>query len=525
MFFGRKMNLFIALTLGVLAAASHATCSSLSTCVSCTEGGCGWLTASSSCQDKNAAGLLTFDDQCPTLDVQSGDETKDKFLENWMGQVFPLNPKLTLLDLSLPGTHDTLSYDLSLRVSDGGIDNLQKLAALLHVSTSVIPDSLEDYMREQGQTQGLTVTQQLDAGNRFLDLRLMYEYQDKRKDAPPGSKWYSLHVMESNQIFLSYLTEIRAWVDNHPTELVVLWISKHGDCCATGQEQYPKTPIEEKQAFWQQIEAVFKGLLFNAGVSDLASSPLQDLVRRGERVVIYAADWAEFTAQSSYALDSCKITNLLGPGVSNETAALEWETGLFSSMGLKGELRTTAKAEKRFVLMSLATGVPSAQMTLAALIKFLPGSNKESNAKCCAAFNIPGYSHCPETLLDIAQLENYYKQLSLEEVVQQTVGSPSKPSSWGFPNAIYINAVDFDGTIRTGTQVLWGKERSPDTTQSSTAYAYVDSIVAFNVHVACDGRTDGACGELARVLADRRAKHPLQLWQDEAIGRKTNWPV
>jgi hypothetical protein len=36
------------------------------------------------------------------------------------------------LDLSLPGTHDSLTDDLSLVVSDGGIDDLLVLAELMH---------------------------------------------------------------------------------------------------------------------------------------------------------------------------------------------------------------------------------------------------------------------------------------------------------------------------------------------------------------------------------------------------------
>jgi len=79
-------------------------------------------------------------------------------------------------------------------------------------------------------------------------------------------------------------------------------------------------------------------------------------------------------------------------------------------------MRQQAKAAGEFILMSLSTSVPSAQMALAALIKYLPESNEEENKKCCKAFNIPGYSHCPETLFDVAKLENYYKQLSLERL-------------------------------------------------------------------------------------------------------------
>lgn len=79
--------------------------------------------------------------------------------------------------------------------------------------------------------QDLSITQQLDAGIRFLDIRMMLEYTDE----PP--QWWSLHMMQSNGLSVQYFREIRAWMDQHPSEVVVMWLSKHGNECATGQDQ------------------------------------------------------------------------------------------------------------------------------------------------------------------------------------------------------------------------------------------------------------------------------------------------
>ena len=532
-----SLVLLLAALLGLAAAVpatlSSSACSSHASCVECTESKCAWSATTTSCVDVSAsaspAKQLTFDDQCSPVDVQSGADDDAGFLQSWMGQLVQLSPQATLLDISLPGTHDSLSYDLSLKVSDGGIDSLNKLAALLHMSTDVIPDSLEDYMRQQGQTQALTVTQQLDAGVRFLDLRAMYEYSDgdrKKKDdaRPSSSRWYSLHLLQSNGLFIDYLRQVRDWVVQHPSEVVVLWISKHGSECAVGEDQYPKTPVEEKQQFWAEISLLFKGLLLDASAGHSPhTTPISELVATGERVVIYAADWAEFTNKSPLALDSCaSLTNYLGPGVANETAAVQWERELFASFGVGSPTRTAAKADNRFLLMSLSTAVPSSQMELAAVIKYVPGKNRESEKKCAEAFHIPGLASCPQTLLDVAQLENYYKQLTLNDVVAQR--------EYGFPNAIYINAVDFAGTIRTGTQVLWGKDRSSsDAAHATSAYAYADAIIAVNVKTLCAAAAAAsasavACSALEAKLASRRAQHPFALWDDEALGRKTEWP-
>jgi hypothetical protein len=54
---------------------------------------------------------------------QQEGQDEDSNLANWMGVAMPAIKDLSLLDLSLPGTHDSLTYDLSLTTSDGGIDD------------------------------------------------------------------------------------------------------------------------------------------------------------------------------------------------------------------------------------------------------------------------------------------------------------------------------------------------------------------------------------------------------------------
>jgi hypothetical protein len=177
--------------------------------------------------------------------------------------------------------------------------------------------------------------------------------------------------------------------------------------------------------------------------------------------------------------------------------------------------------QQQIYLQSLSTGVPSAQIEMAAAIKWLPFDSRQTE-KCAAAFNLPGLNWCPPTLLDVAQMENYYKQISLEEALL-TPG-------WEFPNAIYINAIDWEGTIRTGTEVLWGGTREgSDPQHATTAYAYVDSMLLFNVRMACKDVTASTttatvCSELEASLEARRAMHPATYWEDAVFGRELTWP-
>jgi hypothetical protein len=127
-----------------------------------------------------------------------------------MGQLMPVFGDRTLLDLALPGTHDSLSYDLDLVVAEGGIDDENALAEILHIATELhlVSGAVEEFVRNQSKTQGLTITQQLDAGVRFIDLRVMLT----------GGDWRSLHFMQSKQTAVVYLKQLRAWMNAHPTE-------------------------------------------------------------------------------------------------------------------------------------------------------------------------------------------------------------------------------------------------------------------------------------------------------------------
>lgn len=513
------------------------TCDSYINCVSCTNSKldnikdqCVWSEIKNKCQSPSLLdhAVFRFDDTCPV--VRHNSPADAEFLSNWMGSLVGSGnfDKLTLLDLSLPGTHDTLTYDLSTKVSDGGADDQVKFAEILHKYEHVVPDYVTDFIRKQAQTQGLSILQQLDNGIRFLDLRMMYEYSDKSPD------WYSLHFMQSNQKMMAYFTTIRDWLIAHPSEVVVMWVSKHGSECATGNNAYPKTPIDAKQAYWAQVESLFDGLLLSG--NDKSIPPVRvnettvvDMVARNARAVFYVSDFLEMTGSSSEVLDGCLIDNLLGPSVDAEPTAAEWEQNIFKTATVT---KFHDKKEQKLMLMSLATGVPTAQVVTEGDISFLHHGNqnkaKIASMVCTKAFNIPDFEGwCPPTLLDVASLENFYKQVTLDQAYTY------RDFGWSFPNAIYINGVDEGGTIRTGTQVMWADDSTPDNVEhATTKYAYVDTMVAFNLYLACNldtMRDDGSaparqCKSMKTQMDARRAQYPVTRWNDSLHGRHATWP-
>ena len=230
-----------------------------------------------------------------------------------------------------------------------------------------------------------------------------------------------MHMVESNNKAMTYLTQIKAFLDAHPQEVVVLFTSYHGDQSSTGTKQYPNTPVSVKQAFWRQIVDLFDGgkLLFDGAAGRLVNeTSVGDLVKMGQRVVLYASDWAEFTGSDSRAQDAGKYFFNGGDGdsVFNLTdSALSWERFFQST----DDRRATFKAANTFYLDSLAGAVDSTVTEWRAEITFSPLSimKKPIIKKCAAKFNIPGMTDfCPMSLLEVERLRNYYIQRQMDKV-------------------------------------------------------------------------------------------------------------
>jgi hypothetical protein len=131
----------------------------------------------------------------------------DAFLSSWLHNLLPVLGQRTIYQLALPGT----TQDLDLIISEGGIDDENALAEVLHVASElgILPRAALEFVRRQARTQPLTLTQQLDAGVRFVDFRMM------RTD----KNWRSLHMLQTKQLASVYMQELHAWMVAHPSEV------------------------------------------------------------------------------------------------------------------------------------------------------------------------------------------------------------------------------------------------------------------------------------------------------------------
>lgn len=428
-------------------------------------------------------------------------------LDSWMGALLPTPVgRATLMDLALPGTHDSLTYDLSSTVADDANDMPPWASVLLHVFHDDVK-LLGEFIRRHAQTQVLTAREQLEAGARFLDIRLVYT-------SPPNKSlgrrdWYSLHMVQSNQPARVYLDEVADFLRTHPDEVVVLFLSRHGNQHLTGGAQYPNATIAEKQACWADIKRIFGGMLFNSSRNRVNETSLATLVTTGQRAVVYAADWVEFTGSDPLALDAKRFFYNGGAG-----GSLADVPGSFRSWDafFRGNdaQRATLKTEDTFFLVSLAGSGPVAALVDAAEVEIATAIHIGADAArkhCAAVFGIPNATEfCPLTLLNLERLRNFYSQVFLDRVA-------TDPATYAPPGAIYLDVLGANGTIRTDTTAV-----------DAHGFAYVDSLLLWNLQRLC-GSDDPACAGLARIVATRRGLNPARRWESPSEGRHAVWPA
>lgn len=436
-----------------------------------------------------------------------------EFSSRWMKHLEPFISHQTLLDITLPGTHDSMTWDLSTSIADGANDIPLNISLLFHDLGDIL--RIGNAIRHQAVTQRLNVTEQLEAGIRFLDFRVQYT-------APPFDNsfnrstysWYCLHLVQSYHTAYDLLAQARAWMIAHPTEIVVFWISHHGNQCHT---HYPGTSREELRQLWFRVTDLFGNLTFDTSKGLINETSIGQLLQRGQRAVFYVSAYevtTNGTGRAHLATDGCLIDNQTGDQVSRETSRTR--SFLRATLRSAKARRKKDKARNMMFLLSMAGSAPKAQMFGSALLQVLPFlrnvtfHNETLISSCIDAFQIPGLAWCPPTLLSVGQLTNYYNQFFFEDAFSGMWNVTDKLTTEWLPGAIYIDAVGSDGTIQTA------RNRS---------YAYVATCAGFNLMSSGKCATNStACTRLRKRIELEREQHPMRLWEDPTHGRHVFWP-
>lgn len=137
----------------------------------------------------------------------------DLTYENWMGNSLGKIGDKSLKQITLSGTHDSGAYNLTdALMPDAESDTIEDLVWLSEHLMSPVGDIIRDW----SESQDWTFYQQLQGGMRYLDLRAGWDNST--------CTWKAFHMQIGNSI-LDLLTEVRAFLDSHPKEIVILEVS------------------------------------------------------------------------------------------------------------------------------------------------------------------------------------------------------------------------------------------------------------------------------------------------------------
>ncbi|TRZ22712.1 hypothetical protein HGM15179_004420 [Zosterops borbonicus] len=129
----------------------------------------------------------------------------------WMSQLPEKLWDIPLYNLALPGSHDTMTYCLD--KSSAVSVNESKLVKFLN---KCLPCIVRPIIMKWSVTQVLTVTEQLEAGVRYLDFRIAHKAND------PSMNLYFVHMVYTTVTVQDILWEILRWLETHPQEVVII---------------------------------------------------------------------------------------------------------------------------------------------------------------------------------------------------------------------------------------------------------------------------------------------------------------
>ncbi|XP_039770108.1 PI-PLC X domain-containing protein 1 [Ornithorhynchus anatinus] len=131
--------------------------------------------------------------------------------ENWMAELPPRLRTVPLHHLSIPGSHDTMTYCLN---RNSPVSKNE--SKLLRFLDRVAPCIARPVVLKWSVTQELNVTEQLDCGIRYLDLRIAHVADGSEKNL------HFVHMVYTTALVEDTLTEISEWLQQHPKEVVIL---------------------------------------------------------------------------------------------------------------------------------------------------------------------------------------------------------------------------------------------------------------------------------------------------------------
>lgn len=190
---------------------------------------------------------------------------------NWMRDLAPQVGRLPLSRLVIPGTHDAGTFSIppkGARIADAQGDTV----------TSQFTGLPPEFVIGTQVAQGMTWTEQFDAGIRYVDFRVTCE--------PDGM--FIVHTFRGQPI-ADALREIAAWTVAHPAEVVFLDVQKNYGCATQTYDSLGRV-VSGNDLLTTSIADAFGSSLAPRPPTGDASTTLDELVRAGTNVVPFLID-------------------------------------------------------------------------------------------------------------------------------------------------------------------------------------------------------------------------------------------
>ncbi|TRY65909.1 hypothetical protein DNTS_004582 [Danionella cerebrum] len=137
---------------------------------------------------------------------------------DWMSQMPSRIWDIPLWNLALPGSHDSMTYCLD---QESAVVNSSP--RVLRMLDTLFPCLVRPCIMKWATTQEGTITEQLDLGIRFLDLRIAHKIKDS------DQVFFFAHAIYSLLTVKEALKEVVCWLDRHSKEVVILALSAFDD--------------------------------------------------------------------------------------------------------------------------------------------------------------------------------------------------------------------------------------------------------------------------------------------------------
>lgn len=338
---------------------------------------------------------------------------------------------------------------------------------------------------------------QLVGGIRFIDLRVVWTKGPHGDDE--SWDWYVLHILESAHRVKYHLEALANFLEEYPFEVVVLRMTYHSSNCGN----YPGAGPEQLGVLWNQTVIPILGpLLINPKETPMNVTTFSQLWSINKRVYLLAADWEIMSGGGPDApgMSACKGLYTWQPPEGVRTEEKTQKTQI-SQVREGARVRAQMKAQNVLWSTFWSTSTPLVQLGSMASLAIFPdmpvAKKKDILLACAASFEIPGNLYCPENLLNVTSLSNYYLQRILDWSLQESVVF--------LPHVVYTDHILAGGMMRT----------SP-----SAAYAFAPAIIL-------KGLLQGGfkCGAPCKSLAALVAQNNVTLVDEPRLGRLKDWPT